>query len=199
MFNQQIVRTSVNGLPVGGTLPAATQALTDGNSCNRAFTGTFTGNITVSAGQNCTFANGTINGNVTVQGGTLELYEDQISGNVQIQGGNGFVIASYTTIGGNLQVQNLPAGTTENYICDAIVNGNLQAQNNEADVQIGSPSMALCGGNGIGGNLEASNNGGAVSIFANFTGGNLQVGNDSGSTQLFNNTANGNLQCHNNS
>ena len=196
---QGIAVTTVNGLPVGGVPPAATQTLSDGSACNGQFTGNFTGNITVSAGQDCTFVNGVITGNVTMQGGNLELYEDQISGNVQIQVGNGFVIASYTAISGNLQVQNLPAGAATNYICDATVYGNLQVQNNGPDIQIGSSSPALCGSNEVGGNLEAGNNGGSVSIIADTVGGNLQANNNSGATQVANNTVIGNLQCDNNS
>lgn len=194
-----IALTTVNGLPVGGVPPSATQTLGNGNACNGAFTGTFTGNITVSAGQDCTLVNGVISGNVTMRGGSLALYSEHVGGNVQIMGGSGFTIASYTTIGGNLQVQNLPAGTAVNYICNATVNGNLQVQNNEAGVQIGSPSPAFCGGNGVGGNLQANNNEGSVSIFANTARGNLQLDNDGGTTQVFNNAANGNLQCNNNS
>ncbi|MGH7815630.1 MAG: hypothetical protein ACREQI_16710 [Candidatus Binataceae bacterium] len=201
---QGISLTSVNGLPVGGgMLPggssAPTQTLSDGDDCNGAFTGTFNGNITVSEGQSCTFANGTINGNVTVRGGTLALYEDIVGGNVQVHGGEGFTIASYTTINGNLQVQNLPAGEQANYVCDSSVNGNLQLHNNGADLDIGSYSPALCGTNGVGGNLQANNNDGAVSVVANAVKGNLQINNNSGATEVSNNSANGNLQCNNNS
>ncbi|MGH7815631.1 MAG: hypothetical protein ACREQI_16715 [Candidatus Binataceae bacterium] len=201
---QGIALTSVNGLPVGsamlpGSSSAPAQTLSDGDDCNGAFTGTFNGNITVSEGQNCTFANGTITGNVMVKGGTLALYEVSVGGNVQVQGGNGFTIASYTRIGGNLQIQNLPAGATANYVCDTNINGNLQVKNNEADVQIGSSSPALCGGNGIGGNLQANNNEGSVSIFANGVSGNLQVNNNRAVSLISNNAVIGNLQCNNNS
>ncbi|HUO05869.1 MAG TPA: hypothetical protein VMU16_11800 [Candidatus Binataceae bacterium] len=196
---QGIAVTSVNGLPVGGAPPTATQILIAGNSCDGEFTGTFNGNITVSAGQNCTFANGTINGNITVKGGSLALFEVAVDGNVQIQGGNGFTIASYARIDGNLQVQNLPATGTPNYVCDAFVNGNLQVHISGADVQIGSFSTALCGGDGIDGNVRADNNSGAISVVANTVSGNLQLNNNGAATAVFNNTANGNLQCQHNS
>ena len=200
---QGIALTSVNGLPVGGVMlpggsTAPTQTLNDGKSCDGAFNGIFNGNITVSEGQNCTFANGTINGNVIVKGGLLALYEDTVNGNVQIQAGEGFTIASYTTINGNLQVQKVPTGGAPNYVCDSVVNGNLQVHNNQADVQVGSLSPARCGTNGVSGNLQANNNAGAVSIVANSVDGNLQINNNTGAANIFFNAANGNLQCQNN-
>jgi len=176
--------------------PPSTQTLTSGSACNGVYSGIFNGNVTVSAGQNCEFVNGSITGNVQVRGGNLALSDDLIGGNLQISGG-GFSVTSFTAIEGNLQVQNLPSGTVLNEICDSTVNGNLQFQNNGTPVQIGSASSSSCGGNVIGGNLQVQNNTAATAIFDNTIQGNLQDQNNTGSTQVFSNTTSGNLQCEN--
>jgi hypothetical protein len=70
-----------------------------------------------------------------------------VQGNLQITGGSAFSIGP-GHISGNLQIQNLPAGSAQNQICGTTVNGNLQYQGNGAPVVIGSAS---CAGNTIGG------------------------------------------------
>ncbi|MGH7815636.1 MAG: hypothetical protein ACREQI_16740 [Candidatus Binataceae bacterium] len=163
--------------------------------CNGAFTGTFDGNIFVLDGQTCTFANGTINGNVIVRGGAIALYGDTVNGDVKISGGSGFTISSYTTINGNLWVQNLSAGGTTNYLCDSFVDGNLLLDGNQADMYIGSQSTALCGGDGIGGDLVAGNNRGVVAITGGTVDGNALLIHNLSNTEVFQNTVGGLLQC----
>jgi YVTN family beta-propeller protein len=54
--------------------PLPQSAPTSGSLCNGVYDGTFNGNITVSAGQNCAFLNGgQITGNVTMTGGNFVL------------------------------------------------------------------------------------------------------------------------------
>ena len=53
-----------------------------GTQCNGNYNGTFKGNLTISAGQNCTFISGGVTGNIAVNGGTLALANAVVSGNV---------------------------------------------------------------------------------------------------------------------
>ncbi len=179
--------------------PPGASTLGSGNACNGVYSGTFNGDVNISAGQNCMFINGTITGNVSANGGNLVLSEDLIGGNVQINGGGTFFVAPFTTIHGNLQVQNLPSGTAVNQICGATVSGDLQFQNNGTSVLIGAAPPSSCAGNVVGGNLEVQNNTGSISIFGNTVTGNLQDQNNTGSTQVLSNAVKQHLQCQNNS
>ena len=148
-----------------------------GTACNGTHDGTFKGNLTVSAGQNCIFIGGGVTGNVQQNGGNLELLESaEVGGNLQITGASTFTTCPGVVIKGNLQVQNLPAGTVQNQICGSDVQGNLQFQNSGTALLIGASSA--CAGNTVGGNLQDNNN--------------------TAPTQVFDNTINGNLQCQNN-
>ena len=169
-----------------------------GNTCNGTFTGLFAGTLTVTTGQNCVFSNGaTIEGNVQVTGGTLELSSATVKGQVEVQGGGTVSILQSTHIEGNLQIQNLPAGSAQIQICGATIDGNLQYQNNGAPVTIGATSA--CTGDTMGGNLQVNGNSAAVQVVGNTVGGNLQVQNNTGpSTQISDNMVSKNLQCENN-
>jgi hypothetical protein len=179
------------------------QILSLGNACNGIYGGTFVGNVTISADQNCTFINGTIDGNVQANGGNLVLSGVLVRGNVQFNGGGTFSVVSFTSIVGNLQIQNLPSGTITNQICNATVLGDLQFQNNGTAVQIGSappssvPSSLPCGGNTIGGDLQIQNNAALTQIYNNAVGGNLQDQNNTAATQVFNNSVENQLHCQN--
>lgn len=188
-----LVVTSVNGAPIGQP-----QTLESGVTCNGVYSGNFNGNITVSAGQRCTFVNGSISGNVQQTGGALVLSDSLIDGNVQINGGGTFALSAHTEIEGNLQVQNLPASGTVNQICDTTVLHNFQFQNNGASMQIGSLNPAMCGGNVVAGNMEIHNNAGSSAIIDNTVSGNLDEHNNMGATQVTGNSVVKNLQCHNN-
>jgi hypothetical protein len=148
------------------------------------------GSLSVSAGQTYTFSNGTISGNVTVTGGTLVLANSQIAGhvqlsggsvvltsalvggNVQLNGGGSVSIGPSTVINGNVQLQNLPAGS-QDFVCGATVNGNLQVQSDGASVEVGSTSPS-CPGNVVRGNLQFTSNTGSIQVFSNTVGNNLQ-------------------------
>jgi hypothetical protein len=173
-------------------------APSSGNSCNGSFTGLFAGNLTINSGQDCVFSSGsTLEGNVQVNGGTLELSGATVKGQLQVQGGGTVAILQSTHIEGNLQIQNLPAGSGQIQICGANIDGNLQFQNNAAAVTIGAASG--CDGNTVGGNLQVNGNSDSVVISGNTVGGNLQVQNNSGpSTQVSGNEVGKNLQCEDN-
>jgi hypothetical protein len=181
-------------------------APTSGSSCNGLYNGTFNGNLTVSSGQNCVFVNGTVTGNVQVNGGNLVLTQTNVGGNVEI-GGGAFDISSGTTIGGNLQIQNLAGSAGQNQVCGSFVNNNLTFQNNGAPVLIGAASalsgpvpvpVLSCAGNYIDGNLTVQNNTAAVSAVGNKVGNNLTVQNNSASTIVNGNDVDGNLEDQNN-
>ena len=118
---------------------------------------------------------------------------------MQFNGGGTFSVGPFTTIDGNMEVQNLPSGTALNQICNATVYGNLQIHNNGTAVQIGSASPSLCTGNVIVGNLEVHNNTGSTSMFGNTVSGNLDDHNNTAPTQVFGNTVMKDLQCNSNS
>src|SRR5208283_283620 len=107
-------------------------------ACNGSYQGEFTGNLSVSRGETCSFIGGGVTGNITQTGGTLVLTGTVVGGNVQIQGGGGFSLAGSAVIKGNLQIQNLPASSVLNQICGVDVSGNLQYQNSAAPVRIGA-------------------------------------------------------------
>ena len=188
---QGINVTGINGAGAG-----ASQTLSSGDACDGVFGGTFTGDVTVSPGQNCVFTNGTITGNVHQKGGTLALSGVLVGGQVQVSGGT-FSFGPFAEIDGNLEIQNLTDGTGQNQICNITVEGNMHLHNNGVSIQVGSNSLSSCAGNAIGGDLEVHNNSGSTTIFGNTITGNLHDHNNSGSTQLFNNISN-HLQCQNN-
>ena len=185
--------TGINAIAMAPPTPPSS-----GTSCNGTYGGTFTGNLTISPGENCTFMSGAVTGNVKLNGGNLTLLNSQVGGNVQVNGGGTFTIGPGSTIGGNLQIKNLPSGAATNQVCGTTVQGDLQFQNNASAVLIGSASPP-CAGNTIGGNLQVQNNTASLTIYGNTVMGNLQVQNNTGTTLLSNNNVTKNLQCGNNS
>ena len=143
--------------------------------CNVTYNGTFNGNLTVSTGLTC-IINGTVTGNVTESGGGLYTSNATIGGNLQIAGGGTFSITS-TAVDGNVQIQNIPAGSAQNQICGTNVKGNLQIHNNGTAIAIGDPSMS-CAGDTIGNDLQVNNNTAALQVFDDSAGGNLQCQNN---------------------
>lgn len=182
---------------VAGAQPTP-ERLLSGSKCNGFYTGSFKGNITVSAGQRCVFSDGSIVGNIAASGGTVVLSNVLISGNVQFSDSAQFSINSYTTIRGNLIAQNLMNGVIQNSVCDSTVYGNSIIQASSDDVQIGSAAPS-CGGNTVLGNLIVQNNTGSISLFGNTVSGNLLDQNNRGPNELFSNTVINNLSCSSNS
>jgi hypothetical protein len=175
------------------TVPAPTS----GTTCNGAYSGTFRGNITISAGQDCIFFNGAVTGSVEQRGGNFTLFQSQVSGNVDVNGDATFSIGPGSTISGNLQIQNLPNGSDQNQICGSTVGGNLQFQNNGTTVLIGANPPSQCTANTVGGNLQVQNNWAVTAVVGNAVSGNLIDQNNAGPTQVFNNAVVGNLICQN--
>jgi hypothetical protein len=137
----QVLRTAEYGEVLRGVSFAPGEILAapnSGNTCNGVYNGLFTGDVTVSAGQNCVFLGGTIAGNVKLDGGTLSLTNVDVTGNVQVNGGGTFSIGPSVAITGNLEVQQLPASGAQNQVCGTRIGGDLQVHNNGAAVWIGS-------------------------------------------------------------
>jgi hypothetical protein len=164
---------------------------------NGTYDGTFTGNVTVSAGQSCMFiGGGKITGNVSVVGGAFGLNGATVGSNLTINGGS-FALAS-ATIGGNFAVVGILPNTASNSICGTTVLGNLKFDNNETSVQIGSATPSSCAGNTIDGTFEALSNTNSTLIFDNSVGSNMAVNNNTGPTDVVGNNVSSTLQCLNN-
>ncbi len=157
-----------------------------GQTCNNGTTntGVINGNVTVSAGEQCTYTspceikgnltingdptgvlstgvwlNCAVDGNLTDNAGMLVLASSaHVFGNVQISQGSTFTLGPGVLIDGNLQIQNVP-GTQLGTICGTTVKGNLQVQNNRSPIQIGEPpTLQNCPGNTVSGNLQCTGN-----------------------------------------
>ena len=167
-------------------------------NCNGSYNGMSVTDLTVLDGQDCNFLNGSVSGNVQQRGGKLKLAQSNVAGNVQVIGGGSFTIGPGLTIGGNLQIHNLPSGAGTNTVCGTTVGGNLQFHNNGTAVMIGSTDRGSCAGNVIGGNLEVHNNSAATTVVANTVTGNLDDHNNAGPTQVFFDVVGKTLTCKQN-
>ena len=146
-------------------------------ACSVTYNGTFNGNLTISKGLTC-IINGTVTGNVTQNGGGLFASNATIEGSLQISGRSRFSVEN-TAIDGNLGIQNIPASSAQNEICETDVGGKLQFNNNGSAVAIGTTS-ASCPGNTIGGNMQINRNIATVQVYDDTVGGSLQCkGNSS--------------------
>jgi hypothetical protein len=163
----------------GGAFDAFVTKIALGPLCTVTYNGTFNGNLNISSGLVC-IINGTVTGNVTENGGGLFTSNATIGGNLQITGGGTLSMAS-TAVSGDLQIQNIPAGSAQNQICGSQVKGNLTFHNNGTAVAIGTTS-ASCPGDTIGNDLQVNNNTAAVQVFDDTAGGNLQCQNNSSIT-----------------
>jgi hypothetical protein len=170
-----------------------------GQSCSNGTvnTGIITGNVTVSAGEQCTYTSPCeITGNLTIDPGGgvyLECALDgnladnagmlvlasgaHVHGNIQISGMSTFTLGPGVLIDQNLQIQNVP-GTEKGTVCGTTVKGNLSANYNATPLEIG-------GSNCLVNNMVQRNN----------IGGNVQVNNNTGMTDVSFNTIAGTLQC----
>ena len=170
-----------------------------GTTCNGAYSGTFNGNLTPSAGQTCIFFGGSITGNVQQNGGNLTLVQSTVGGNVQISGASVFTIGPGSAIGGNLQIQNLPGSSAQSQVCGTSVQNDFTFQNSGSPVLIGAAAPASCAGNSIGGNLTVQNNSAATTVDGNTVTGNLTDQGNTAPTQVFGNVVTHNLKCQSNS
>jgi len=174
--------------------PVAQTAPPSGTACNGTYDGTFTGNITVSNGQNCMFiSGGKITGNVSVVGGNFGLNGATVGSNLVINAGS-FTLTG-ATIGGNLGIVGILPDTASNSICGTTVLGNMKFDSNGTSVQIGSATPSSCAVNTIDGNFEAISNTNSALIFDNSVAGNMSVNTNTGPTDVVGNKVGRNLQC----
>jgi hypothetical protein len=149
-----------------------------GTTCNNGPTkGTIRGNVTVSAGQNCSYKNCEIMGSLTVNGGTASLDTCQVDDGITVIAGTlsfvnssaesnvGISQASFFNVGpdaqiqGNLTIQKLGPNNSGT-VCDTQVQGNVSVNNNMSTmpIQIGETTQTNCAGNVIQGNLSCAGN-----------------------------------------
>jgi YVTN family beta-propeller protein len=196
--NEVIATIPVEASDIFIAIPVPQSAPVAGNLCNGIYKGTFNGNLTVSAGQDCIFLNGRIGGNVNVVGGNFALNGSSVGGNLTVNGGGTYTLGPAATVGGNLQIQNIPAGSASNSVCGATVYGNMILKSDGTAVQIGSAAPLFCAGNTIGGSLEVVDNSSSALMFDNSVGGNMSVLDNTGPVDVVSNTVGGNLLCQGN-
>ena len=181
-----------------GFVPVAS-APSSGSLCNGEYDGTFNGNVTVSAGQECIFLNGgRITGNVMIVGGTFALNSASVGGNVMVTGGGTYTLGPAATVGGSLLIQNMPADSVNNSVCGTTIYGNVELDKDGTAVQLGSTPPLFCAGNTIGGNFEVVDNTNSALMFDNSVGGNMLVLDNTGPVDVVGNTIRGNLLCQGN-
>jgi len=167
---------------VNGTLTVTATAASpsSGTTCNGAYTGTFSGNVTVSSGQNCVFVSGGVSGNMTLSGAST-LNNATVGGDITGQGaltltGTARVNGNVTLTGGQLS-----AG-----------NGTTMAHN----VTLSGGASLTLGSATVGGDLTM-NGGGGFSIGPSATiGGNVTIQSEPSSaaqSQVCGATVKGNL------
>jgi YVTN family beta-propeller protein len=206
-----VIDTATNAviatIPVGSSpvafgifipIPVTQPAPATGRLCNGIYDGTFNGNLTVSAGQDCIFLNGRITGNVTVVGGNFALNGATVGGNVTVIGGGTYRLGPAATVGGNLIIRKIPPGSADNSVCGTTVDGNVQLNNDGTGVQIGSTAPLFCAGNTIGGSFEVVDNSSSALMFDNSVGGNMSVLDNTGPVDVVSNAVRGNLLCQDN-
>jgi hypothetical protein len=146
-------------------LPLTAPAPASGSSCNGNYNGTFTGDIVVVPGQNCTFVGGTITGELQVNGGSIALFGAAVNRGVAIQGPSAFAIEG-TSIAGTLFLDNIASLGSRNEICGSVLAQGMILDGNAATFQLGSFSAA-CSGNYFGRNVSVTNNLASMGIYNN--------------------------------
>ena len=196
-----ITLTAQNGVGAAATqsftLTSETTVPASSTTCNGVYIGTFSGNITVSNGQNCIFEKGGATGNITETGGNLALSNSTIGGNIQVSGGT-YAIGPSTTIKGNLTIQSIPTGPAQNLVCGATVGGSLTLQSVGTVATIGSGTTA-CPANTISESLTLQSNSAAMGVSGNTIKGSVTDQSNSAATTLSGNTISGSLTDQGNS
>jgi hypothetical protein len=189
----------------------AQSTLSSGRSCNGTYTGTFTGAVTISSDQTCTFRGGMIDGTVTITGGrffllggatvtgSIQIYggrliltDATVGRNVQINGPSRFSLGPSVSIHGNVDIGDVSATSSPNQICGTTVSGNFNYQNNAAALELGAASF--CAGNTFSRNVGIAKNSARTVLVANTIGGNGQVDNNNGAITIVGNTVTGNFE-----
>jgi hypothetical protein len=138
-------------------------------------TSTFSGNLTVLAGQVVCITNtGTVGGSVTVNaGGRLDILGGNVSGNLTIQSG-GALSFQGGSLAGNLNA----TGASLVTVYGAKISGNVTVSGSTGFVLIGAAgddNTPASGPNSISGNLTLSNNTAGAEVGGNTVSGNVSV------------------------
>jgi hypothetical protein len=159
-----------------------------------------------------------------VKGGSLNDDGSTIVGNLQADGALFFEIGGAGQIGGNVQVTGVTSYPTSgsqispsNFLCNSVVDGNVQVLNNSADSPfvIGGPDTETGAGTPlpctdgplvIGGNLQVQFNkarvlmqhSGVGPTHGNTAAGNIEVNNNTGGGELQDNHAGANCRLYDN-
>ena len=193
-FDDTVTVTTVNDIP-----PAGFPALSAGNACDGTFSGSFTGDINISDGQNCTLVNGNITGNIQQHGGSLTLTGTTVDGSVNVHGHSAFSSSALSTILGDLIVNgegdNTVVNPSSNQVCGTIVAGNLHVLGYAIALQIGSNDDTICAGNLVGGDLNVNGNKAPISVLNNVVAGDFHATGNRGTTAIFSDIVTGSLQC----
>lgn len=170
---------TVTGSVAVGNFPLALAFLphasvpSSGKTCNGIYNGTFNGNITVSAGQNCRFVSGGVTGDVLMTGGNFAFANGVIGGSVGIAGASTFSLGPGTTIDGSLGIGLIRPGTTTDQVCGVNVLHDFGVVGDASPLLIGSASPGTCAGNTIGGNATVDVNTAAIAVYDNSVSGTL--------------------------
>lgn len=159
--------------------------------------GGVTGNMTQNGGTVVMGNNSFVTGNLQMNRGSLTISNSTVGNDLQINGGGSFSIGPAVSIGGNLQIRNLPVSAGTDQVCGSSVHGDFQFHDNGTALLIGTASPG-CAGNTVGGNLQVQNNTAPVTVVNNMVGGDLTVQHNSAATTVDNNTVHGNLTDQNN-
>jgi hypothetical protein len=165
--------------------------------------GDFGGNLEVPAGDFCLLQNTHVGGSVQLDAGALGvslLGGNTVDGNVQSLHDIVFDVRVFnSTVGGNIVVHNMHAGTFGG-MCRDTVGGNVIVQDEGGIFEIGEGGFDICpagSGNHIEGNLTLTNNSGGNLVQGNTIDQSMHV-DGNGSEQILGNTVGGTLECQNN-
>ena len=193
IFPVTITAQNTYGAPTLAFTLTTTATVPAAGKCNGVYNGIFKGNLTISAGQSCTFIGGGVTGNVTETGGSFVATHAALGGNVVVTGGT-FSVGPAVTVKGNFSVVIPGKSSIQSQVCGATIGGNLQVLGSGTPVTIGS-SSASCPGNTISGTVTVSANLAATAISNNTIGGNLLDLANLKPTQVFSNHVHGILNC----
>ena len=152
---------------LGGVVGAAAPALADGSTCSGVQAGTFPGDVTVLAGQECDLGGAIVHGSVVAQPGSVLTVTggSHVFGN--INGTGAAVQVRDSTVEGYVAITNAHdfPGPNDTFIvqvvvCDTTVGGSLTVSGSTGRAPVEVGGSLLCGSsvNHIGGNLVFQNN-----------------------------------------
>jgi hypothetical protein len=150
-------------LAVLAAVASSTQTLADDTICTGAVGAISVDNLRVPQDAACTLNGTRVEGNIFVQtNATLHAYDVHVDGNIQAENAARVNVYDGSFVGGSIQI--VQSGASD-----------IQAVEIDSDLYFDDNELFLnAANNTIGGNLQAFQNTGGVSITGNTIGGNLQ-------------------------